>query len=365
MRASRLGSLVSLVSLRSGELRSGSLCSDHFSCSPVKWPCTLRQPVTLRSIVWSVFICLQFLLWGCSPFPSRHSWWGCLSPRSSLQQATGSCECQHKAAANHSCPTLGQILRPHRQLRTLPTPHFFPTPNAFRTWLIAHAATAPELLVGFYKVGSGRPSMSWSESVDEALCFGWIDGVRRRIDDAAYSIRFTPRRVTSIWSALNIAKLEQLQAEGRMTAGGGRGLRAPQGAQVGGLFPQAGAHGRAVAAGAAGVPERCGGLGALRGHAALLQKGDVVLGHVRQEDRDAGVPFGPPTAGLRCGRAVAVSVKAATPAPGFNAKSRFKDMTLTRRELWLAGASAFADLQLSDIATITPPCSHPKSSSPT
>lgn len=99
-------------------------------------------------------------------------------------------------------------------------PHFFASPSAFRTWLTAHAATAPELLVGFHKVGSGRPSMSWSESVDEALCFGWIDGVRRRIDDGSYSIRFTPRRATSIWSAVNIAKFEQLVAEGRMTAAG-------------------------------------------------------------------------------------------------------------------------------------------------
>lgn len=102
----------------------------------------------------------------------------------------------------------------------MPTPRFFPTPAAFRAWLAAHAATTPELLVGFHKVGSGRPSMSWSEAVDEALCVGWIDGVRRRIDDEAYSIRFTPRRATSIWSAVNIAKVEQLQAGGRMTAAG-------------------------------------------------------------------------------------------------------------------------------------------------
>jgi len=100
------------------------------------------------------------------------------------------------------------------------TPRFFATPAAFRAWLAEHAACAPELLVGCYKVGSGRPSITWSESVDEALCFGWIDGVRRRIDDEAYSIRFTPRRPTSIWSAVNIAKVEQLQAAGRMTAAG-------------------------------------------------------------------------------------------------------------------------------------------------
>lgn len=102
----------------------------------------------------------------------------------------------------------------------MPAPRFFVTAGAFREWLKANAATAPELLVGFYKVDSGRPSLSWSESVDEALCFGWIDGVRRRVDGASYSIRFTPRKPTSIWSAVNIAKVAQLQARGRMTAAG-------------------------------------------------------------------------------------------------------------------------------------------------
>ena len=100
------------------------------------------------------------------------------------------------------------------------TPTFFATPKAFRQWLERHADSAPELLVGFHKVGSGRPSMGWSESVDEALCFGWIDGIRRRIDEHTYSIRFTPRKPSSIWSAVNIAKVEQLQAAGRMTPAG-------------------------------------------------------------------------------------------------------------------------------------------------
>ena len=89
------------------------------------------------------------------------------------------------------------------------TPTFFSTPKAFRQWLERHADSAPELLVGFHKVGSGRPSMGWSESVDEALCFGWIDGIRRRIDEYTYSIRFTPRKPSSIWSAVNIAKVER------------------------------------------------------------------------------------------------------------------------------------------------------------
>ncbi len=100
------------------------------------------------------------------------------------------------------------------------TPTYFETPDAFRAWLAAHADREAELLVGFRKVGSGRPSMTWPESVDEALCVGWIDGVRRRIDDEAYSIRFTPRRPGSIWSAVNLAKVERLRAQGRMTPAG-------------------------------------------------------------------------------------------------------------------------------------------------
>ena len=100
------------------------------------------------------------------------------------------------------------------------TPRFFETAAAFGAWLEANASKAGELLVGYHKVATGRPSMSWSESVDEALCHGWIDGVRKRIDDNTYSIRFTPRKATSIWSAINIAKFEQLRAQGRITAAG-------------------------------------------------------------------------------------------------------------------------------------------------
>src|SRR5512145_2315733 len=101
-------------------------------------------------------------------------------------------------------------------------PVFFPTPGAFRRWLARHGSTVSELLVGFYKVGSGRPSLTWSESVDEALCFGWIDGVRKRIDDVSYQIRFTPRRPGSSWSAINVAKVEVLLSQGRMQPAGMR-----------------------------------------------------------------------------------------------------------------------------------------------
>jgi uncharacterized protein YdeI (YjbR/CyaY-like superfamily) len=99
-------------------------------------------------------------------------------------------------------------------------PRFFTTPAELRTWFEVHHADADELLVGYYKRGTGRPSITWPESVDEALCFGWIDGIRRRIDDESYSIRFTPRRPRSIWSAVNIKRAGELIAEGRMTPAG-------------------------------------------------------------------------------------------------------------------------------------------------
>ena len=99
-------------------------------------------------------------------------------------------------------------------------PMFFPTPAAFRKWLDANHASATELLVGFYKRDSGKPSITWPESVDQALCFGWIDGVRRRIDDVSYSIRFTPRKRISNWSAINIARVAELTSLGQMRPAG-------------------------------------------------------------------------------------------------------------------------------------------------
>jgi len=107
------------------------------------------------------------------------------------------------------------------------TPIFFPTSSQFRKWLQKHHKKETELLVGFYKVSSGKPSMSWSESVDQALCFGWIDGVRKSVDAESYTIRFTPRKSSSIWSAINIKKVEELTRAGLMTAEGTKafGLR--------------------------------------------------------------------------------------------------------------------------------------------
>jgi len=96
------------------------------------------------------------------------------------------------------------------------TPKYFADQTEFRRWLEENHEKECELLVGFYKVGSGRPSMTWPQSVDQALCFGWIDGVRRSIDKDSYSIRFTPRRANSIWSAVNIKKVAELTEKGLM-----------------------------------------------------------------------------------------------------------------------------------------------------
>ena len=100
------------------------------------------------------------------------------------------------------------------------SPVYFETPQDFRKWLLKNHDKETELLVGFYKVSSKKPSMTWSESVDQAICFGWIDGVRRSIDNESYSIRFTPRKSTSIWSNINIKKVEHLTAKGLMHTSG-------------------------------------------------------------------------------------------------------------------------------------------------
>jgi uncharacterized protein YdeI (YjbR/CyaY-like superfamily) len=97
---------------------------------------------------------------------------------------------------------------------------YFRSPAEFRIWLERHHADGSELQVGYWKKATGKPSLTWSESVDEALCFGWIDGVRRSVDEERFTIRFTPRKPTSTWSAINIAKFEKLESEGRMTEPG-------------------------------------------------------------------------------------------------------------------------------------------------
>lgn len=97
---------------------------------------------------------------------------------------------------------------------------FFKSPAAFRQWLAQHHDKTQELWVGFYKKSSGKPSITWPESVDEALCFGWIDGVRKSLDEDSYTIRFTPRTRRSAWSNINIKRVGELTDLGRMQPSG-------------------------------------------------------------------------------------------------------------------------------------------------
>ena len=103
---------------------------------------------------------------------------------------------------------------------------FFPTPAKFRKWLESNHPKATVLWVGYYKKASGKPSITWPESVDQALCFGWIDGVRKTIDDESYKIRFSPRKAKSIWSNVNIKRVEELSALGLMQPAGVKAFEA-------------------------------------------------------------------------------------------------------------------------------------------
>jgi uncharacterized protein YdeI (YjbR/CyaY-like superfamily) len=105
---------------------------------------------------------------------------------------------------------------------------FFRTPADLRKWFDKHHASARELWVGFYKKGSGKPSITWPESVDEALCVGWIDGIRKTVDETSYKIRFTPRKARSIWSTVNVKRARALAKEGRMKQAGLKAFQARQ-----------------------------------------------------------------------------------------------------------------------------------------
>ena len=107
-------------------------------------------------------------------------------------------------------------------------PRFFATPKTFRAWLETDHEKKRELSVGFYKKGSGKQSITWAESVDQALCFGWIDGVRKSVDDVSYTIRFTPRKPGSTWSAINVTRVEELRKLGLMDPAGMRAFERRQ-----------------------------------------------------------------------------------------------------------------------------------------
>jgi len=104
--------------------------------------------------------------------------------------------------------------------KTSMNPKFFASPSDFRKWLEANHDKAQELWVGFYKKDSGKPSITWPEAVDQLLCFGWIDGVRKRLDENSYTNRATPRRPRSNWSAINIKRVQELTKMGLMHPAG-------------------------------------------------------------------------------------------------------------------------------------------------
>ena len=114
-------------------------------------------------------------------------------------------------------------------------PTFFATPDKWRAWLARHHATAAELLVGFYKRDTGRPSITWPESVDHALCYGGIDGVRKSLGAECYTIRFTPRRPGSTWSKVNLKRVQELEALGLMEPAG-RAAHAARTAAKSGIY---------------------------------------------------------------------------------------------------------------------------------
>jgi uncharacterized protein YdeI (YjbR/CyaY-like superfamily) len=107
-------------------------------------------------------------------------------------------------------------------------PRYFRIPAEFRAWLKEHHDTATELWVGFYKKSSGRPSITWSEAVDEALCYGWVDSIRKSVDDERFANRFTPRKPTSNWSQVNVRRVEELTRQRRMRAPGRKAFEAWQ-----------------------------------------------------------------------------------------------------------------------------------------
>ena len=110
---------------------------------------------------------------------------------------------------------------PEKPRKSAPTkPTFFATPAAFRQWLKRNHAVVAELWVGFHKRGTGKPSITWPESVDQALCFGWIDGLRKSLNAESYVIRFTPRKLTSTWSAVNTKRAQELLKLGLMQPAG-------------------------------------------------------------------------------------------------------------------------------------------------
>jgi hypothetical protein len=195
-------------------------------------------------------------------------------------------------------------------------PRFFKTAAEFRAWLDKNHDRASELYVGLRKKHSRKPSVTYTEAVEEALCFGWIDGVTRRVDDDSYAIRFTPRRRGSAWSKINVQRVEELTKRRRMKPAGRTAFEARDPAKPGYSY-----EGRAQEAQPrlrAGAPGHAEGVGVLHGPAARVPARRELLGDERQEGGDAAPAAGEADRGVR-GRATAPDVTHVSrggPCPG-------------------------------------------------
>ena len=176
-------------------------------------------------------------------------------------------------------------------------PKFFATPADFRAWLSKQHASVDQLLVGFWKKDSGKPSVDWPQARDQALCFGWIDGVRKWPGRESYTIRFSPRRPGSVWSKVDLERYAALKAEGEMTAAGIAAFEAGRGAPQPLLLR--GRDERTDGRGDRTVQGRREGVGRLGKAPAGLPQGGASLGYRRQEARDSRPPLGRPDRGQR------------------------------------------------------------------
>ena len=185
-------------------------------------------------------------------------------------------------------------------------PTFFRTPADFRKWLRKNCATAQELWVGFYKVGSSKPSITWPESVDEALCVGWIDGIRKTIDDESYKIRFTPRKKISTWSAVNIRRVKVLTDEKRMQPAGLKAFEAKR-ENRSGIYAYEQRPQRVRRALPRPDEEGQGGVDVLPGSVAVLPPDTDLVRGERQAGRDAPEAAEETDRGVRCRAAVGLT----------------------------------------------------------
>src|SRR5882724_9232117 len=164
-------------------------------------------------------------------------------------------------------------------------PTFFPTPPDFRAWLKANHDKLKELIVGFHKKGSRKPSITWPESVQVALCFGWIDGVRKSLNETSYTIRFTPRRPTSTWSSINIKFVQQLTKKGLMHPAGLKAFAARD-EKKSAIYSYEQRNSARFTCEQAKQFRSNKVLGILPFPSPLVSKGDNFLGHQRQKGRD-------------------------------------------------------------------------------